>query len=98
MNALSRTNWEPGRSICTSRNNGNNTFGDIRFLRLAEWYLRDTDWLVTMGLCPGAPGIYIPLGRNVLLSCLDVVQMKGFRWCVVVLCDVHDVPLSVVFR
>ena len=82
-----------GGSICTSRNNGNNKFGDIRFLCLAEWDLRDTDWLVTIGPCPDAPGIYIPLGRSALLSCLDVRQMKGVRWCAIMCCDVHDAPL-----
>ena len=82
-----------GGSICTSRNNWNNKFGDIRFSYRAEWDLRDTDWLVTIGPCPDAPGIYIPLGRNALLSCLDVMQMKGFRRCAIMCCDIHDVPL-----
>ena len=94
MNVLLRTDWDPGGSICTSRKNGNNKFGDIRFFSLlAEWDLRDTDWLVTIGPCPDVPGIYIMLGRNACLSCLDVMKMKGFPWCTIVCCDVHDVPL-----
>ena len=93
MNVLSRTDWDPGGSICTSQNNGNNKFDDIRFSHLAEWDLRDTDWLVTIEPCPDTPGIYIPLDSNARLSCLDVMQMKGFRWCTIVCCDANDVPL-----
>ena len=48
---------------------------------------------MTIGPWPDAPGIYIPLGRSARLSCLDVIQIKGLRWCAIVCCDVHDVPL-----
>ena len=58
----------PRGSPCTSQNNGNNAFGDIRFLCLAKWDLRNTDWLVTIGLCPDAQGMYVPLDHGALLS------------------------------
>ena len=94
LNVLLKTDWDPGGSICTSRNNGNNRFGDTySVLCLSQCDLRDTDWLVTMGPCPDAPGMFIPLDHDALLSCLDAMQMKGFRWCDIGCCDVYDAPL-----
>ena len=64
-------------AVYTVRDNWYNVLCDIQLSCLAELNLRDIHWLETIGRCPDTPGIYIPPGRVALLSCLDVVQIKG---------------------
>ena len=46
LNDLSRTDWDPVGSLCSSRNNRNNNFVDIRLSYRPEWDLKDTDRLL----------------------------------------------------